>query len=267
MGARQVDTGTAGLVLGVADDGVATLRIDRPEAKGALTAAMWAAIPAILDGLAHDPEVRVLVLTGTDGVFSAGADIRELRGHYATAESADAYHALNAAAERALAAFPKPTIALVQGPCVGGGCQLAVACDLRFADANARFGVTPAKLGIVYDAGSAHRLARVVGVPTAKYLLFSAELIDSQKALRVGLVEDVYMPQEAEEKVYAFARTIASRSQLTVRAAKDLLGSDTVDPERVRAWERRSRESSDVREGLAAFTERRAPHFTWGVEE
>jgi enoyl-CoA hydratase/carnithine racemase len=263
MGARQLNSGADGLVATV-EDGIATLRIDRPEAKGALTAAMWAAIPGVLDAFARDPEVRVLVLRGTGGVFSAGADIRELRTHYASAESADAYHALNSAAEQALAAFPKPAVAFVQGPCVGGGCQLAVACDLWFADANARFGVTPAKLGIVYDAASTARLARIVGVPTAKYLLFTAELMDSQQAQRAGLVQDVFMPQEAEERVYAIARTIASRSQLTVRAAKDLLGSDEIDPDRVRKWEQESRTSTDVQEGLAAFTERRAPEFGWG---
>jgi enoyl-CoA hydratase/carnithine racemase len=263
MGARQLDTGADGLVA-IVEDGIATLRIDRPQAKGALTAAMWSAIPALLDVLAHDTEVRVLVLRGTGGVFSAGADIRELRGHYATAESADAYHALNSTAEQALAAFPKPTIALIQGPCVGGGCQLAVACDLRFADSTARFGVTPAKLGIVYDATSTHRLARLVGVSTAKYLLFTADLIDSQQAHQAGLVEAVFGPEEAEEQVYAVAATIASRSQLTVRAAKDLLGSETIDPDRVHTWEQASRASTDVQEGLAAFTERRAPEFTWG---
>lgn len=265
MGARQVDAGAAGLAVEV-EDAVATLRIDRPEAKGALTAAMWTALPGILAGLADDPEVRVLVLTGSHGVFSAGADIRELRDLYATPESADAFHALNAAAEQALAAFPKPTIAFVQGPCVGGGCQLAVACDLRFADETARFGVTPAKLGIVYDSGSTARLARLVGTSTAKYLLFSAELMTSAQALRVGLVADVFAPDDAAERVYAFARTVASRSQLTVRAAKDLLSSDTLDPDRIRAWEQASRTSPDVHEGLAAFTERRAPVFTWGSD-
>ncbi len=264
MGARQVDTGVDGLAVGI-EDAIATLRIDRPDAKGAMTAAMWSALPRILAGLEADPEVRVLVLTGSNGVFSAGADIRELRGHYATAEAADAYHALNAAAEQALAAFPKPTIAFVRGACVGGGCQLAVACDLRFADETALFGVTPAKLGIVYDSGSTARLARVVGAATAKYLLFSAELVDSAHALRVGLVADVFAPEDAAERVYGFARTIASRSQLTVRAAKDLLASDTIDPDRVRAWEQESRNSADVREGLTAFTERRAPVFTWGT--
>lgn len=270
-----MDTGVDGLVV-EAEGPIATLRIDRPHARGALTAAMWAALPGTLAALDADPEVSVLVLTGSGGVFSAGADIRELRGHYATAEAADAYHALNSAAERALAGFGKPTIAFVQGPCVGGGCQLAAACDLRFADTTARFGVTPAKLGIVYDAGSTARLARLVGVSTAKYLLFSAELIDAAHALRVGLVDGVFGPEEAHKSVYDLARTIASRSQLTVRAAKDLLAMDLsgvpgadpgADGDPVEAWrerwERESRGSADVREGLAAFTERRAPRFAW----
>lgn len=263
MGARQLDSGADGLVATV-EDRIATLRIDRPEAKGALTAAMWAAIPGILDTLEQDPGVRVLVLRGTGEAFSAGADIRELRARREGAESADSYQALNSAAEQALAAFPKPTIAFVQGPCVGGGCQLAVACDLRFADTNARFGITPAKLGIVYDAASTARLARIVGVPTAKYLLFTAELIGSEQAQRAGLVHDVFLPQEAEQRVDEIARTIASRSQLTVRAAKDLLGSDVIDPNRARKWEQESRSSTDMQEGLAAFTERRAPEFEWG---
>ncbi|MFI6581882.1 enoyl-CoA hydratase/isomerase family protein [Embleya sp. NPDC050493] len=264
-----MDTGVDGLVVEV-EGGVATLRIDRPQARGALTAAMWGALPGILAALEADRAVSVLVLTGSAGVFSAGADIRELRGHYATAEAADAYHALNSAAEQALATFGKPTIAYVQGPCVGGGCQLAAACDLRFADTTARFGVTPAKLGIVYDAGSTARLAALVGVSTAKYLLFSAELIDAAHALRVGLVDDVFDPTEADERVYAFADTIASRSQLTIRAAKDLLITDpSITPEPARLatwraeWETESRTSADVREGLAAFTERRAPRFAW----
>lgn len=262
MGTREIDTGADGLHAHV-EDGVATLRIDRPGARGALTARMWSALPGVLGRLAHDPAVTVLVLTGSGGVFSAGADIHELRDHYATTEAADAYHALNSAAEQALAAFPKPSIALVSGPCVGGGCQLATACDLRFADHTARFGITPAKLGIVYDAVSTRRIARLVGDSAAKYLLFSGELIDADHALRIGLVDQVWGRDEAEPRAYAFARTVASRSQLTVRAAKDLIDAPALDVERVRAWEQASRASGDVREGLAAFTERRPPRFTW----
>lgn len=258
----SVETGADGLHAHV-EDRVATVRIDRPHARGALTARMWAALPGLLDRLARDPGTAVLVLTGTDGVFSAGADIHELRELYATPESADAYHALNAAAEQALAAFPKPALALVSGACVGGGCQLAAACDLRFADTTARFGITPARLGIVYDAVSTRRIARLVGAPAAKYLLFSGELVDAAHALRIGLVDQVWEPDEAAGRAYAFARAVASRSQLTVRAAKDLIDAPALDVGRVRAWERESRTSDDVHEGLAAFAERREPRFTW----
>ncbi|KRV48711.1 enoyl-CoA hydratase [Wenjunlia vitaminophila] len=244
-------------------DQVATLRIDRPQALGALTARMWAALPGILDRLARDPNTAVLVLTGTGGVFSAGADLHDLRRHYATPGSADAFHAANAAAERALATFPKPTIALVSGVCVGGGCQLAVACDLCFADPTARFGITPARFGIVYDAESTHRLVRRVGPAAAKYLLYSAELVDAAHALRIGLVDQVWDQDQAPRRAYAFARTVAGRSQLTVRAAKDLIDAPGPDPARSLAWERESRSCADVPEAIAAFAERRAPRFTW----
>ncbi|GAB2631703.1 enoyl-CoA hydratase/isomerase family protein [Streptomyces capparidis] len=245
------------------EDGVATVRIDRPHARGALTTRMWAALPGILARLAADPATAVVVLTGTGGTFSAGADIHELREIYADPGAADAFHALNSAAEQALAGFPKPTVALIAGACVGGGCQLAAACDLRFADRTARFGLPPARLGIVYDAGSTRRLAALVGAPAAKYLLFSGELVDAEHALRIGLVDMVWEPDEARERAYAFARAVAARSRLTVRAAKEIIDAPRLDPERVRAWERISRTSGEVPEGLAAFAERREPRFTW----
>lgn len=258
----QIETGAQGLRAHT-EDGVATVRIDRPGRRGALTARMWQAVPDLLAGLARDPGTAVLVLTGTGGVFSAGADILELREHYTTEEAADAYHALNSAAEQALADFPKPTIAMVSGACVGGGCQLAAACDLRVADTTARFGVTPARLGIVYDAGATRRLARLVGPAAAKYLLFTGELIDAEHALRIGLVDQVWPPQDAERQTAALARTIAARSQLTVRAAKETIDAPEPDQDRVRAWERESRGGPDVHEGLTAFAERRRPRFTW----
>src|SRR5262245_63774161 len=104
-----------------------------------MTRAMWAAIPDLLTQLAAEPRVRVLLVSGTGDTFSAGADIAELRQVYADPGHADAYHATNVAAEEALARFPRPTVAVVRGACVGGGCQLAVACDLRLADPGARF--------------------------------------------------------------------------------------------------------------------------------
>ncbi|WP_203935606.1 enoyl-CoA hydratase/isomerase family protein [Planosporangium mesophilum] len=245
-------------------DGVAVLTIDRPEKRNAVTLAMWRALPGLLGGLAHDPRVRVLMLTGSGGTFSAGADIAELLHVYGDPERADAYHATNVAAEEALAAFPRPTIAAIAGACVGGGCQLAVACDLRLADSGARLGITPAKLGVVYPAVPAARLVRLVGPARAKYLLFSADLVSADRAAQFGLVDEVVADGGLAERALAFARTIAGRSPQTLGAVKDVVNAVAAgaDPQAaIEPWERRSRYSPDVREGLAAFVERRQPVF------
>lgn len=137
---------------------VATVVIRNPARRNAMTAAMWRRLPALLDGLEADPAVRALVLTGAGDTFCAGADLGDLD------ELLDAGDAsIAVAAEERLAAFAKPTVAAVRGACVGGGCQLAVACDLRVATADARFGVPPARLGLVYPAPTTRRLARLVG--------------------------------------------------------------------------------------------------------
>ncbi|MEV5936009.1 enoyl-CoA hydratase/isomerase family protein [Streptomyces sp. NPDC093250] len=237
-------------------DSVATVVIRHPAKRNAMTAAMWAALPPLLDTLAADPDVRVLVLTGDGSTFCAGADISTLRGSPAEAQR------LAVAAEEALAAFPKPTLAAVRGHCVGGGAQLAAACDLRFAEEGARFGVTPAKLGIVYPASATRRLVSLVGPATAKYLLFSGELIDTDRALRTGLVDEVLPGDELDARVAEFTRTLVSRSQLTQGAAKEFADGR---PDREAYWHERARESDDTTEGVTAFLERRPPRFTWTV--
>src|SRR5690606_37856118 len=197
-----------------------------------------------------------LVLTGAGRTFCAGADISTLR------ESASEAQGLAVAAEEALAAFPKPTLAAIRGHCVGGGAQLAAACDLRFADQDALFGVTPAKLGIVYPASSTRRLVSLVGSATAKYLLFSGELIDAGRALRTGLVDEVLPGGELDKRVAEFTRVLASRSQLTQAAAKEFADGRT---DREAHWNEQARTAGDTAEGVAAFLERRAPRFTWNV--
>ncbi|MFE1951453.1 enoyl-CoA hydratase/isomerase family protein [Streptomyces sp. NPDC059524] len=235
-------------------DGVATVVIDHPAKRNAMTDAMWAALPPLLAELSADPAVRALVLTGAGDTFCAGADISTLgRG---------AAPGLAMAAEDALAAFPKPTLAVVRGYCVGGGCQLAAACDLRFAAEGALFGVTPAKLGIVYPASSTRRLADLVGPAGAKYLLFSGELIGTERALRTGLVDEVWSPEELDKRVVEFTRVLASRSQLTQAAAKEFAAGRA---DREPYWAEQARGSDDTAEGVAAFLERRPPRFGWTV--
>jgi enoyl-CoA hydratase/carnithine racemase len=237
-------------------DSVATVVVHHPAKRNAMTAAMWRALPPLLDTLANDPGVRALVLTGAGGTFCAGADISTLQGSSQEAQG------LAVRAEEALAAFPKPTLAAVRGHCVGGGSQLAAACDLRFAEEGALFGVTPAKLGIVYAASSTRRLVSLVGPATTKYLLFSGELIDTERALRSGLVDEVLPAGELGKRVAEFTRVLVSRSQLTQAAAKEFADGRT---DRDAHWAGQARGSGDTAEGVAAFLERRQPRFTWNV--
>jgi enoyl-CoA hydratase/carnithine racemase len=243
-------------------DGVGTVLINRPEKRNAMTAEMWAALPGLLAGLAGDPAVRVVVLTGAGDTFCAGADIGDL-ARFAGQDK------LSVPAEEALAAFPKPTIAMIRGFCVGGGCQLAAACDLRFAAGDARFGITPGKLGIVYPLATTRRLVRLVGPAAAKYLLYSGDLIGAEHALRIGFLDEVLPAAGLAGRVAEFCRTVAARSQLTVQAAKELVdavaaGQDATElGERWQAEVVRAAVDGDTAEGIAAFLARRPPKFTW----
>jgi enoyl-CoA hydratase/carnithine racemase len=226
---------------------VGVLTIDRPAKRNALTRHMWQQLPGILDDLRG--AFRVLVVTGAGDTFSSGADIAELQDVYGDAEHARAYHNLNVIAEAALAAFPQPTIASIAGSCVGGGLQLALACDIRIAQRDARFGLTPAKLGVIYPSEPTLRLAGLVGPARAKYLLMSAELIDAAQALAFGLVEEV---TDDTGRALTLAGIIAGRSPRSIAAARDVItnGRPTIE-----------HEPSDVPEGLGAFLERRAANF------
>ncbi|MFE6690548.1 enoyl-CoA hydratase/isomerase family protein [Streptomyces sp. NPDC057743] len=244
------------------DGGTATVTISNTGKRNAMTVGMWRELPSLLARLAADPAVRALVLTGDGGTFCAGADIGSLR------DASGASQGLAVEAEEALAAFPRPTVAAIRGYCVGGGAQLAAACDLRFAEEGALFGVTPAKLGVAYPASATRRLVRLVGPSAAKYLLFSGELIDCARALRTGLVDEVLAEGELDKRIAEFTAVLASRSLLTQTAAKELVdGAWDVPAEAAEArgahWAARARESGETAEGAAAFLERRAPRFRW----
>jgi enoyl-CoA hydratase/carnithine racemase len=236
---------------------VASVVIRNPARRNALTPAMWRQLPVLLDGLEADPAVRVLVLTGAGGTFCAGADLGDLDE---LLEAGDGSIAV--AAEERLAAFGRPTVAAIEGACVGGGCQLAVACDLRLAAADARFGVPPARLGLVYPAPTTRRLAGLVGPSAAKHLLFTSELVDAERALRIGLVDEVLPADGLAARVAALTATIAERSRLTLAAAKEIVDG-RADDERVAWWHAQVRESGEAREGIAAVTGRRSPRFGW----
>jgi enoyl-CoA hydratase/carnithine racemase len=248
------------------DGHVARLTIDRPDKRNAMTAAMWAGLPGVLGGLAEDPDVRVLVVTGAGPSFCAGADISDLLGGPDPADPMAAVRRDNLAAQAALRDFPKPTVAMIRGHCIGGGVELAASCDLRFADPTAVFGVTPAKVGIVYTPSSTKALIDLVGPAMTKYLLFSGELIDAETALRAGLVDRLVAADRLEAEVHRFADVLASRSALSQRATKQVIAALTAgsDGEAVVAdWYRQTISSGELTEGVAAFAERRTPRFPW----
>ena len=244
------------------DGPIATLWLNRPEKRNALTKAMWEGIAALCADLATDRNVRVLVVRGAGDHFCAGADIGEL------AVSEASYAAANAGADDALGSFPKPTVAFIRGSCVGGGTQIAIACDVRVADTSSVFGITPARLGIVYPAFAVERAVRLLGPSATKHLLFSAELIGWERALRIGLVDEVHEPAAADERIDAFATLLATeRSLLTQESSKAMVDECVRTGEISRAtqarWGAELVASTDAAEGVAAFLERRSPRFTW----
>jgi enoyl-CoA hydratase/carnithine racemase len=245
---------------------VAVLTIDRPDKRNAMTAGMWAALPGVLESPAGDPEVRVLVVTGAGPSFCAGADISELLGGADPLDPMADLRRDNLAAQAALRAFPKPTVAMIRGHCVGGGVEIAAACDLRFTDPTGVFGLPPAKVGIVYPPASIRPLIDLVGPATAKYLLLSGESIDADTALRTGLVDRLVAADQLEAEVSHFAEVLASRSALTQRSVKDIVaaltdGRDDDAESRAAVFYRETIASGELAEGVAAFAERRPPSF------
>jgi enoyl-CoA hydratase/carnithine racemase len=248
------------------EDHVAVLTIDRPEKRNAMTAGMWAALPGVLAPLADDPTVRTLIVTGAGPSFCAGADISDLLSGGDPADPMADVRRDNLAAQAALRDFPKPTVAMIRGHCIGGGVEIAASCDLRFTDPTGVFGVTPAKVGIVYTPRSTKALIDLVGPAMTKYLLFSGELIDASTALRAGLVDQVVPAEDLETEVQRFADVLASRSALSQRATKEMVAALTAGGDGEAPAARRYREtiaSGELAEGVAAFAARRPPRFPW----
>ncbi len=248
------------------DGDVARLTFTRPEKMNAITYGMWSAIPDVVAKVEADPAIKVLVLTGAGSHFSAGADISEFQELRSTADAAETYDKAVEGAVAALSGLRKPTVAMIQGNCIGGGCQISVACDFRFAAEGSRFGITPAKLGIVYHFDSTRQLVSLVGPAHAKYFLLSGELVDARRAREIGLLNDVFPAGELETSTAKFVETLASRSQASVRGMNRIIekivaGQQESDAE-VDEIRLGALHGEDYAEGVAAFLARRSPKFT-----
>ena len=248
------------------EDGVATIELTRPDKHNAISYAMWNGFARLMPVLADDPEVEVVLMRGTaGGPFSAGADIAEFTSLRADAAGAKRYGEAVEAGEQAIIAFPKPTIAAIEGFAIGGGTQVAVACDLRVCGDDSRFGVTPAKLGIVYALPSTARLVETVGPAWARWILLTGDLFDAATALRIGLVHEVVASGSVLDRARSLAQTIASRAEVSLLGGKAMVArvaSGRLDEDdEVLAIYESSWASGEYAEGVAAFLEKRSPDF------
>ena len=250
------------------DGGVGYVIFNNPERHNAVSLDMWAATSRILDGFADDDEVRVVVLTGAGGKsFVSGADISKFESERATLEATRTYNATVEQAYAGIQQFPKPTIAMIRGYCIGGGLGLAVCCDLRICSDNSRFAAPAAKLGLGYGYAGLRRLIDVVGPAFAREIFFTARQFDAEEARHMGLINRVVPEPELENYVKTYAETIAANAPLTVKAVKYIVG-EVMKDESARDLARCAElveqcfASNDFIEGRRAFMEKRKPAFT-----
>ena len=248
-----------------AADGVATVTVNRPEALNALDLEHAETLHERLAELAADDAARVVVLTGAgEKAFIAGADIKYMQG-LGTLE-ARRWGELGHACGALLETMPKPTVAAINGYALGGGCELALACDLRLASANARLGQPEINLGILPGWGGSLRLARTTTLGFAKELVLTGRQVDAREALERGLVNAVYEPDELGERTVELCRTLAAKSPLALAYAKEALNL-ALQGEHRTSLETEARlfamlfSSEDQEEGMAAFVEKREPEF------
>jgi enoyl-CoA hydratase/carnithine racemase len=250
------------------DGRVGTMIFNNPERHNAVSFDMWQAAARILDDFAKDDDVRVVVVTGAGGkAFVSGADISKFADERATREAVERY---NIAVERiysSIYTFPKPTIAAIQGYCVGGGLGLAVSCDLRFCTQGSRFALPAAKLGLGYGFAGLQRFINTIGPSHTKDIFFSARQFSADEAHRMGIVSRVLPEGELEAFVKDYAGTVAANAPLTVGAVKQIT-NEVLKPESERNLARaaelvaRCFASQDYIEGRTAFLEKRKPNFT-----
>ena len=242
------------------EGGVAVLTIDRPEARNAINRGVADEILAALDDYAKNDGVHCLIITGGGGkVFVSGADIRELQKKNVK----DGFEAVNSHLFTAVERFAKPVIAAVNGFALGGGCELALACDLRVASPNARFGFPETGLGIMPAAGATFRLPRIVGMGRAKELILTGDIIDAGRALEIGLVNSI--AENALEGARVMASKIIAKAPLATRMAKSGLNLQPGTEQAIQfeiSAQTVLYETKDKLEGMTAFLEKRKPNFT-----
>ncbi len=253
------------VVLTETDGPVATVTINRPDKLNALNAEVRSEFVAAFDALGANDEIRVIIVTGAgEKSFVAGADIGEFEGR----SPVDQFRVMKSfGIVDVVDAFPKPVIAAINGFCLGGGCELAMGCDIRIASDKAKLGQPEVNLGILPGAGGSQRLPRLVGLGTAYKMLFSGEMVRADEALRIGLVDEVVPADQLTDRTRALAATIASKSPVALQLIKEAVRAAVRMPldEGLRLETTLfglAFSSEDKVEGVKAFLDKREPKFT-----
>lgn len=249
------------------EGGIGWMVFSNPRRRNAVTFDMWCQIPAILNGFAEDPGVRVVALCGAGRQsFISGADISEFEQRRATPEQVAHYDRVGREAGAAIAGIAKPTVAVIQGWCVGGGLGTALSCDLRIASADARFSVPAAKLGLGYRYPGVKALVDVVGPANAAEIFYTARQYSAEEALRMGLINMILPVESFDAEAASYLASIAGNAPLTMAAVK-LSIRGALDRQLPQAFDEIEAaisacfESEDYKEGRAAFAEKRPPVF------
>ena len=247
------------------EPGIARLTLSQPARRNAVNAAMWKALPGILEELQTDESLRALIVTGEGEHFAAGADISEFETLYATPKSAVRISADIQAGFNALAAVRVPTIAMIRGACVGGGCGLALCCDIRVADRTAKFKIAPASLGLVYPFADIARLIDAVGIANANEILLTGKIVKAKAAKKMGFLHAAVGVDDLEAEVMEIIARVKNLSPESLAVTKSMIttyrqGQRTDTPE-TDAQFAAGFSSKDFGEGFTAFLEKRKPDF------
>lgn len=249
------------------DGAIATIVVNRPEKKNAFNLAMFEQLTFLLEEIEQDQAVKVLIVRGVDETaFGAGADIAEFLENRTSPAKAKAYNDKALEAVEKLYRFSKPTIAVIRRLAIGGGLELALACDFRFASDDSLLGITPAKLGIVYNLSSTKRLLDIVGPSITKEMLYTAKLLKAEEAKNVGLIDRFYQGDQTLEEAVKFANLLIEKSSESISGTKKviqaILDGAVEEDEELAHLILESFDSKDYKEGIQAFLEKRKPNFS-----
>jgi enoyl-CoA hydratase/carnithine racemase len=256
-----------GKMLAVKDGGIGFITFNQPEKRNAMSVEMWQGLAEILDDFREDSGVRVVIMNGAGGkAFVSGADISQFEKRRANADAQEEYARLTSGGRARLANFPKPSIAAIQGFCLGGGLAIAMHTDLRIASANSQFGIPAARLGIAYAFDGLRTLVQLVGPAHARMILYTGTRMGAEEAARIGLINKVVPEESLTDTVLELARTIAGNAPLSIAANKLCIDNILKDPadrdlEAIARAGRTCLDSEDYREGRTAFMEKRQPRF------